>query len=249
MPMDWGLARDYAARDGQLGEMPMTEAEWLAATDPRPMLEYLWGKGNDRKLRLFACGCCRQVWKDLIPQAIRRAVEVAEHYADGSANLAKVRQAHRQGARAAAEQGLWNFRRVTADNAYAAKLRRLRFAMTTAYPGPIQLRSLNGLGADAAQQAVSAELLRCVVGNPFYPTPALKPPMRVWNNATVLNLAQSAYEDRELPTGGLRPVRLAMLADALEDAGCTDTDLLGHLRGPGPHVRGCWVVDLVLGKS
>jgi hypothetical protein len=62
-------------------------------------------------------------------------------------------------------------------------------------------------------------------------------------------LAEAAYAERTLPPGTLDPARLALLADALEDAGCTDGELLGHLRGPGPHVRGCWALDLVLGKS
>jgi hypothetical protein len=65
----------------------------------------------------------------------------------------------------------------------------------------------------------------------------------------VVALAQAAYEQRELPAGTLDMARLAVLADALEDAGCTDADLLSHLRGPGPHVRGCWAVDLILGKA
>jgi hypothetical protein len=62
-------------------------------------------------------------------------------------------------------------------------------------------------------------------------------------------LAQAAYDERVLPAGTLDTARLAVLADALEDAGCADADLLGHLRGPGPHVRGCWAVDLLLGKA
>ena len=62
-------------------------------------------------------------------------------------------------------------------------------------------------------------------------------------------MAEAAYEQRELPAGTLDPARLTVLADALEDAGCADADLLGHLRGPGPHVRGCWAVDLLLGKG
>jgi hypothetical protein len=65
----------------------------------------------------------------------------------------------------------------------------------------------------------------------------------------VVRLAQAAYEERHLPAGTLDDGRLAVLADALEEAGCTDTDIVGHLRGPGPHVRGCWPVDLCLGKS
>jgi hypothetical protein len=65
----------------------------------------------------------------------------------------------------------------------------------------------------------------------------------------VLALAQATYDGRTLPAGTLEPDRLAVLADALEDAGCTDAAILGHLRGPGPHVRGCWALDLILGKS
>jgi hypothetical protein len=88
-------------------------------------------------------------------------------------------------------------------------------------------------------------VLRCIFGNPFHPF-ALAPSC---TTATVLALAHLAYEDRILPAGILDSQRLAVLADALEDAGCTDPDILVHLRGPGPHVRGCWVVDLLLGKS
>jgi hypothetical protein len=70
-----------------------------------------------------------------------------------------------------------------------------------------------------------------------------------WRTPTVRAPAQAAYEERHLPSGHLDAAHLAILADALEDAGCTNADLLGHLRGPGPHVRGCWPVDLILGKS
>ena len=88
-------------------------------------------------------------------------------------------------------------------------------------------------------------LFRDIFGNPFRPV-AIFP---AWKSQTVVSLAQAAYEQRELPAGTLDVARLAVLADALEDAGCDQADLLGHLRGPGPHVRGCWAVDLLLGKS
>jgi hypothetical protein len=65
----------------------------------------------------------------------------------------------------------------------------------------------------------------------------------------VSGLALAAYEDRSLPAGTLDPARLAILTDALEEAGCTNADILDHCRAPGPHVRGCWVVDLILGKE
>ena len=66
---------------------------------------------------------------------------------------------------------------------------------------------------------------------------------------SVVSLARAAYLERRLAGGELDPMRLPIVADALEDAGCTDAELLGHLRGPGPHVRGCWAVDLLLGRS
>jgi hypothetical protein len=88
-------------------------------------------------------------------------------------------------------------------------------------------------------------LLRDVFGNPFRPA-ALDP---AWLTPTVTGIAIAAYQERILPSGELDRARLAVLADALEEAGCTDASVLSHLRGPGPHVRGCWAVDLLLGKG
>ncbi len=65
----------------------------------------------------------------------------------------------------------------------------------------------------------------------------------------VAALAMPAYDERLLTSGHLDPARLAVLSDALEEAGCTDADILTHLRSPGHHVRGCWALDLVLGKG
>jgi hypothetical protein len=78
-------------------------------------------------------------------------------------------------------------------------------------------------------------------GNPFRPV-SLAP---AWLTPTVLKLAQAAYDNRLLPSGQLDNTGLAILADALEEAGCDNQDILSHLRGPGPLVRGCWAVDLV----
>jgi hypothetical protein len=91
-------------------------------------------------------------------------------------------------------------------------------------------------------------LLRCIFGNPFRPL-TIAPAILAWNNATVVRLAQAAYDERLLPEGTLDNGRLAILADALEEAGCTDADILGHCRSGGEHVRGCWVIDLLLGKE
>jgi hypothetical protein len=102
----------------------------------------------------------------------------------------------------------------------------------------------------AWERQAQAALLRCVFGPPpFRPLPALSASLLTWNDSLVPRLAQTAYEERILPSGHLDPDRLAVLADALEDAGCTNAELLGHLRGEGPHWRGCWVVDLVLSRE
>jgi hypothetical protein len=101
------------------------------------------------------------------------------------------------------------------------------------------------LGAVAAEQGTQSELLRDLCGNPF----RLVTLSLACLTPQVVALAQAAYDQREVPAGTLDLARLAVLADVLEDAGCTAEDILNHLRGPGPHVRGCWAVDLILGKS
>jgi hypothetical protein len=93
-------------------------------------------------------------------------------------------------------------------------------------------------GACPSEEREQCRLLRCIFGNPFRRAAI----GAGWRTATVLALARSIYADRAFD-------QLPILADALEDTGCTDADLLGHLRGPGPHVRGCWALDLLLGKE
>ena len=98
------------------------------------------------------------------------------------------------------------------------------------------------LGANRRQEHWPVVLLHDIFGPlPFRPA-AIDPAVLAWNGATVKRLAETVYEERASN-------RLPILADVLEDAGCTDPDILDHCRSGGPHVRGCWVVDLVLSKS
>jgi hypothetical protein len=232
----------------------MTEPEWVSCTDPQEMLKGLPGPVSDRKLRLFACACCRRLWGKLKDERSKEAVEVAEHYADGLADRkdltrarsearfaglaplrgrgfswdgpgfvawCTVRETVRAGAREAADTSLW----------YASS------------------RLVEGTwigGRDILQErARQVAVIRCVFGNPFRPVP----PTRAWLTPDVLTLAEAAYEQRSLPAGTLARARLAVLADALEEAGCTRQEVLSHLRSRGPHVRGCWAVDLLLGRG
>jgi hypothetical protein len=92
------------------------------------------------------------------------------------------------------------------------------------------------------------QALRDIVGNPYRPV-VLSPALLTWHDGTIPKLAQAVYDNRDLPSGHLDNTRLGILADALEDAGCSDQIFLDHCRGEGPHVRGCWVVDLLHGKQ
>ncbi|HYT93765.1 MAG TPA: hypothetical protein VEL76_33910 [Gemmataceae bacterium] len=222
----------------------MTEAEWLSTDDPVLMLHFLEGEGraSARKLRLTACACCRRLWH-LLPEKRRAAIEAMEGFADrlvSEAARATYEDAdvigHPSGEYAVYYTSLptRSFRTAVYNVAHCAAL-----TVSDAAPSASRTR------AREAERAAQLELIRCVFGNPFRPVSVV----RSWKTRDKVTLARAAYEERTLPARTLDPARLAALADALEQARCTDADLLGHLRGPGPHIRGCWVVDLVLGKS
>jgi hypothetical protein len=92
-----------------------------------------------------------------------------------------------------------------------------------------------------SERTNQAHLVRDIFGDPFR-TLALDPAWLAWHHGAATRFAADIYDSHAFD-------RLPLLADALEDAGCTDPDLLGHLRCPGPHVRGCWAVDLILNKT
>jgi hypothetical protein len=204
------------------------------------MLARLWGKSSDRKLRLLACACCRRQWHLLTNPRSRNGVEVAERFADGLAT-----ESERRLAEQGAVRSTWDFEVGTPSGNAAS-------AVCLAIDPPVGVDA----GAAVSYTSVSkddspaqAALVRELFANPFRPVTAIDPAWLAWNGGTVRTLAEVAYEVRRLPEGTLDPMRLALLADSLEDAGCDQAEVLAHLRSPGPHVRGCWAVDLVLGKK
>jgi hypothetical protein len=228
----------------------MTEAEWLSCDDPERMLEALRGRALGRKVRLFMAACCRRVWHDFEvgeEQDRQAAVEVAERYADGLASDDERDTAFGELTDGAPHRG-----GDCCSNAAVGEFDKPHAAVDWAITA-VEEAAYRAVGEDydnrepieRAERAVQAGLLRDVVSNPFRPT-LLDP---AWQAPTVDSLARAAYEERTLPAGTLDPARLAVLADALEEAGCADAEMLGHLRSPGPHVRGCWALDLLLGKS
>jgi hypothetical protein len=221
----------------------MTAAEWRKCTNFSVMTGVLnlernhliRGRRANRRLRLFACACCRHIWDRLPTDDARRAVLTAERHADGQAEKGELLAARAALSWLDRPTGPWK-PHTEARAARATVAREAWLGAQEAALGTIP-------------EKVSCALLRDIFGNPFRPPPRLEPAWLAWNGGTVRRLARSAYEDRDLPAGTLNPSCLAVLADALEEAGCDDRDLLRHLRSRGPHVRGCWAVDLLLGKG
>jgi hypothetical protein len=243
----------------------MTEAEWNTCADPRVMLDYLRDsdKLSERKARLFAVAVCRRIWPLLSDERSREAVEVAEQFADGlareekraAANSAAL-QAAEAAARAYDEGPPHSCDTAAAEAAADAALAAV--GHVNLIPGTVEdatdAARLGGLRPThdplgEIEYTAQAALLRDIFGNPFRLRPPLAPSVLRWHDGLVARMANAVCDNRHLPSGDLDQARLAILVDSLEDAGCTDAGLLAHLRGEGPHVRGCWVIDLLLGKS
>jgi hypothetical protein len=174
----------------------------------------------------------------------RRALAIAEGFADGEISTEKLRFAWRDARRAA--QSIYRLERETPEGAamWAVSLlceTDIGRALTAVGQAAYCAANASDRVRLAASQGEEALLLRDVVGNPFRPV-AIEHAWLAWHGETIPRLAQGIYNDRAFE---LAPV----LADALEEAGCTCEDILAHCRAPGPHVRGCWVLDLILGKA
>jgi hypothetical protein len=251
----------------------MTEAEWQDCTDEYEMLRTVRSRKSPwqwttRKARLFGCACCRRAWHALTEPAQRTAVEMAERVADKQlrpSDLTACSQAATSihlgvdpsavfggGGWSRCSRGNWCFsvqfspeREMLCNPARGAATPR---AWPELYFTANDVRALLhfrvGVAAARAEERVQCDLLRDLTGPPR-PLPALPAALL---NPTVLAIAQAAYDERILPSGELDRNRLAVLADALEEASCTDPQVLGHLRGPGLHIRGCFLVDALLGK-
>ena len=198
----------------------MTESDWNRSTDSQAMLSFLQERGaSERKQRLFAVACSRRAWP-LIDDLGRAAVEVAERFADGRADAEQLRAA-RLACKGSGGQSSW-YAALT-DPAIAAR--------------NAALSAMEGATSHESERHVQADLLRDIFRNPFHEVTFDES----WGTSDVVSMARSMYEVREF-------VAMPRMAYALQDAGCEDEGVLDHCRGTGPHVRGCFVVDLVLGK-
>jgi hypothetical protein len=219
---------------------PLTEQEWLRCAYPGTMLTRL-RTGDARKLRLFVCACCARLWKFLDDPRSREAVRAAEQWADGMIGRAELKE-KLQAAEAAEQQARHYY---AARAAKQAAMVRKDWVVNTAWAAA----QAKGEGEASAHAKAQEELFQChlirdIFGNPFRPV-TFKP---TWLTPAILGLAQDLYQNRKIPDGTFDTAHLSILADALEDAGCDNLDILEHCRSEGPHVRGCWVVDRLLEK-
>jgi hypothetical protein len=203
------------------------------------MLAYIRGRATDRKMRLFISASCRRIWPLLVSARSRLAVEVAEWYVDAMASKDRLVDAWRD-----AESyflSTSSFGTSTGDGL-------ARAAATAAEPGAIPYFHHRCFRYNQEELPAQADLLRDLFGNPFRPVKG-DPALFAWNDGVIPKLARAAYDARHLPEGALDETRMAILADALEEAGCIHEKMLHHCRSRGPHVRGCWLIDLLLSKA
>jgi hypothetical protein len=260
----------------------MTEAEWMACADPETMLAFLRETASDRKLRLFACACCRRIWPFITDPGSQEVVEITEQWADGFVDQQRIQDL--------------NFDRLTDDCGFPEEPFRMAF-MVAGHVGHDFMSSIHGFSHDnvdafeiardtasgarevmansfrpqedkfarhydseelmeigrrrtahieamslerqASEEVQQCSLLRCIFGNPFRPS-SLAPGLV--RDGMIRALVYRIYADRDFSA-------LPLLADALEKAGCVDSEILAHCCESGNHVRGCWVVDMILGKQ
>jgi hypothetical protein len=230
----------------------MNEAEWSQGNNPHQMLHALAGlnpTGNvpsrmrdpvlDRKFRLFAVACGRLVEARMLRGIGTAAINIAERFADGMATKADLKAAKR--AAWAAWRDLRGHPRSTAlwTAAWVADWTVVN-AASQAVSGVLNPAWQTEARIERVRTHL-CEVIRDIFGNPFC-TPGIAPTLLCWNDGTVVKVARAIYEARAFD-------RLPVLADALEEASCHDTDILKHCRNPEPHVRGCWILDLLTGRT
>jgi hypothetical protein len=224
----------------------MTKAKWLRSVDPRVLLEFIVKDASERKLRLFACVCCRRALHLVNDARFPPLVELAEDLAEGPIKAKELKRAFRTFSESKKSVTTFSHSNIMSaiQSAFKSPLDRGYFWLGESASCAFGHATGKGPDDEKYWQATDGErrqqttLIRDIFGNPFRPI-TFSPS---WRTDTTFTLARQMYESRDF---GAMPI----LADALQDAGCDNDDILNHCRSDGPHVRGCWVVDLVLGKE
>lgn len=243
----------------------MTETEWLKTTNPQSLFRQVRTGLSARKLRLLSCGCARLLW-DVLTPGQREIVRVVERYADGSPDQPD--QAEYDRVVQTVTGSLTTAYQVEPATpvSHEAAIAHVVEALVCMPVDDGTKRAIEWVGGSFTRRPASAErmatkqqvqqwlcdLIREVVGNPFRERAVVRPEW-VQGGGTVapwmMRVSETARALALGIQGGQAYDRMPILADALQDDGCADDELLAHLRDPRPHIRGCWALDLVLGKN
>lgn len=237
----------------------MREEEWLTCTEPYQMLRCLEAARHfsRRKARLLAVASCRRIWSLMSDKRSQLALEVAEKHADGETSLDELRSVRKAiwvDSYLKASKSAGHFAAFATRHAAGSQdPHMISSSLSTVIQAALfefKADSPERDTAGKAEKAFQANLIRDVYGNvSFRPLVNLSEEIVSWRGNLIGGMAQTAYQDRTLPTGELKKLNLLVLADALEEAGCSVESMLQHFREPGVHVRGCWVLDALLGKK
>lgn len=224
----------------------MTEYEWQTCVNLSDMLNFLKQRRCERKLRLFACECFRRVWSLLFDCRSKEAVIIVERFVDEKATLPEYFEVKNKYSSplspvgfAFEEAGMvfQNNPVFAASSAASVAQDLVFFRGMGASPGAELLTAEDCARCKASEMKIQCDLLRDIFGNPFHPI-SIQP---TWLTSTVIALATEIYNKRAFD-------RVPILADALQDADCSNKGILNHCRQVGNHAKGCWVIDLILSK-
>lgn len=225
----------------------MTEQQWAACEDPLELFSHAEAEVRrggrprpevDRRWRLVGCAVARLNW-DVLPAEHRRALEAAEEYADAADDALEVMTS----AHAAAAEETSTAVEVGGLTDRTRYVRYEAQRCSSSREPPIAVARYCCQPFHCLPPARKAAAVRDVLGGVLFFRPSALPWPDARGRADAVALARAIYDDRDW-------MLLPVLADALEDAGCPDAPVLDdHLRSPGPHSRGCWALDLVLGKE
>jgi hypothetical protein len=221
----------------------MTEAEWQTCGDPGELWRWMQDRVDWRKATRFCVACCRRAITSALPGEVAALVNLVEQtltQGDGRFEGDLKPLLPRGGAR---ESVVRASQRLEGEPLQRAARAALALANVRIHPSAFSVQSVFDNSAHAApdpeeEYAVQSDLFRCVFQHPSRPV-SFSP---AWRTDTVTTLARQMYDSQDFSA-------MPNLADALQDAGCDNDDVLGHCRGTGPHVRGCRVVDAVFGKG
>lgn len=232
-------------------EVAMNRSLWNACSAPEEMLCHVSRTADDRLLRLFACACCRLIWRLLPDQRARKAVEVSECFADGLVTPYALKAAE-IGARSITPHSAWLPAWAAAEAAAPDTWHAALWTAAGTAEATAEAAARLALAANARfveklasiawheERTDQCAVLRDIFGTPFQSV-RVNPYWLLWKNGRVVQAACSIYDEGRFND-------LAHVGRLLEEAGCNDLDILSHCRRPHGHVRGCWVLDLLLGK-